>query len=64
MAWELGLALGLFMGLGRNANAVIPLVGELPSWKVVGVIALFFDVAALLLYVAFTHQWYMKHKNR
>ena len=64
LAWELGLALGLFMGLGRNANAVIPLVGELPSWKVVGAIALFFDVAALLLYVAFTHQWYMKHKNR
>ena len=64
LAWELGLALGLFMGLGRNAPAVIPLVGELPSWKVVGAIALIIDVVALLLYVAFTHQWYMKHKNR
>lgn len=64
LTWELGLALGLFLGLGRSAPAVIPVVGELPSWKMVVVFALTLDVAALLLYVAFTHHWYMKHKNR
>lgn len=59
LAWEMGLALGLFLGLGKCA----PAFGEMQSWKVV-VIALFLDVMALLLYVVFTHKWYMKHKNR
>lgn len=64
LAWEMGMALGLFMGMGGRVPTVIPFVGELPSWKMVVVIALMLDVAALLMYVAFTHQWYMKHKNR
>ena len=64
LTWEMGLALGLFLGLERSTPAVLPYVGELPAWKVVVVIALTLDVVALLLYMAFTHQWYMKHKNR
>lgn len=64
LAWEMGLALGLFLGVGRCFSAVFPILEGMPSWKVVVIIALILDVVALLFYVVFAHQWYMKHKNR
>ena len=64
LAWEMGLALGLFLGLERGFRVVFPILEGMPSCKVVVIIALALDVVALLFYVAFTHRWYMKHKNR
>lgn len=64
LTWELGLALGLFIGMGKMLPSPFPVFGVIPSCKDVVVFSLVLDVLALLLYVFFTHGWYMKHKNR
>lgn len=52
LAWELGISLGLFLGLGVIPPAQIPIVG------------LILAALALITYNISIHPWYMKHKNR
>lgn len=62
LAWESGLSLGLCLGF--------MLVVDQEPWESVDnhlyvcVTALVMAVVALLLYVGFTHRWYLRHKNR
>ncbi|MBQ7422718.1 MAG: MFS transporter [Prevotella sp.] len=49
LAWELGISLGLFVGIAIGKQLLISL-------------SLVF--VSLLMYNFFTHPWYMKHKNR
>lgn len=54
LGWELGLSIGLFVG-----------VALLQSDRVAAsVAAIAITVVALAVYVAFTHSWFIKHKNR
>lgn len=54
LGWELGLSIGLFAGIAllRSDRAAA-------SVAAIGV-----TVVALAVYVAFTHDWFIKHKNR
>lgn len=54
LASEFGLGCGLFLGCGRFYNN--------PS--LLSSIALIITAVALIMYIAFTHQWYIRHKNR
>ena len=62
LSWEMGLA----AGLGWGISMVEPADGmtDVPHRMGVTSLALILIVVALLLYVIFTHSWYMKHKNR
>ena len=54
LGWESGLALGVGIGyacFGDSHGALL-------------LVALLLVVVALLLYVAFTHRWFIRHKNR
>jgi MFS family permease len=53
LAWESGITLGLALGFWAGY-----------STRHIMLIALAIDAISLLLYVAFTHKWYIKHKNR
>ena len=54
LAWETGLALGLGIGF----SAFYP-----HNYRLL-IVALVITVVALLMYHFYTHNWYMKHKNR
>lgn len=54
LSWEFGLSLGLFLGYGCTDGGKIPLF----------VFAIFLSCLALILYLSFTHNWYIKNKNR
>jgi MFS family permease len=54
LAWESGLALGLFIGYSFLCN----------HYRYAYMVALGLTVAALIMYHFFTHQWFLKHKNR
>jgi len=54
LAWETGLALGIGMGC----------LGPFGDHRSIIFLSLGFIVAAWLMYQAFTHTWYVKHKNR
>lgn len=54
LAWEAGLSLGLFTGYG-------PLYGSYEGKIVLSVIV---SCLALIMYLTFTHAWYIRHKNR
>lgn len=62
LAWESGIALGLGLGF--------LLTKEPKPWESVDhrlnvyVVALVLTVVALVVYVGFTHKWYLRHKNR
>jgi len=53
LAWETGVALGLFMGCMLAED------GRLRTIVTIAVV-----VVAFLMYHLFTHKWYLKHKNR
>lgn len=54
LGWESGLALGLGIGFGLSEY----LRDDMLLWSLTMV------VIAMLLYLLYTHQWFMKHKNR
>ena len=54
LAWECGLALGIGVGYGLLELRTAPILQ----------ISLCIAVVALLFYHFFTHNWYLKHKNR
>lgn len=54
LAWECGLALGIGLGYGQLEQQTSPVLQ----------VSLVITVAALLFYHFFTHNWYIKHKNR
>lgn len=54
LSWEFGLSLGLFIGIAMfNDNP-----------QNASILSLMSICSALIMYVTFTHKWYMKHKNR
>ena len=62
LAWETGLALGLCLGFILIADhETCENVDGLSS---VCILALALTIISLLMYVGFTHKWYLKHKNR
>ena len=62
LSWEMGLAAGLGWGISMAEPA--DGMTDVPHPMGVTSLALILIVVALLLYVIFTHSWYMKHKNR
>lgn len=62
LSWEMGLAAGLGWGISMAEPADV--MTDVPHRMGVTSLALILIVVALLLYVIFTHSWYMKHKNR
>lgn len=54
LSWEMGLALGLFLGYSLFSDDRCGLI----------VTALVLAALALILYLAFTHNWYIKNKDR
>ena len=62
LSWEMGLAAGLGWGISMAEPA--DGMTDVPHRMGVTSLALILIVVALLLYVIFTHSWYMKHKNR
>ena len=54
LAWEFGLALGIALGYGLLGQQIGPILQ----------MSLCTTVAALLFYHFFTHNWYIRHKNR
>ena len=62
LSWEMGLAAGLGWGISMAEPA--DGMSDVPHRMGVTSLALILIVVALLLYVIFTHSWYMKHKNR
>ena len=54
LGWESGLALGIGIGYACFAD----------RHGILLLVALALIVVALLLYVTFTHRWFIKHKNR
>ena len=61
LSGEMGLAAGI--GWGVYMYPTSSLADASPNMGILS-IALILIVVALLLYVIFTHSWYMKHKNR
>ncbi len=64
LAWEAGIALGLGIGWG---DLPVLLDGALQlgsAQKALLLAGLMLIVLAMAMYVCFTHQWYLKHKNR
>ena len=69
LAWEFGISLGLFLGIGFLGNhAVAELQGYLPTIHVeheyILLVCLAILVVSLLFYNFCVHPWYMKHRNR
>lgn len=69
LAWELGISLGLFLGIGVLGNhSVGSLQGYLPMVHVdhggILVVCIALLVVSLGFYNFCVHPWYMKHKNR
>ena len=62
LAWESGIALGL--GLGFQLVREQKPGESVDPWLDVYVVALVMTVVALVVYVGFTHKWYLRHKNR
>ena len=62
LSWEMGVAAGLGWGISMAEPA--DGMTDIPHRMGVTSLALILIVVALLLYVIFTHSWYMKHKNR
>ncbi len=54
LGWETGIGLGMFVGLSFLASAPHLLL----------MVAAGVDIVALVLYVAFTHTWFINNKNR
>lgn len=54
LAWECGLALGLLIGYAFLYN----------HCRYAYMVALGLSVVSLMMYHFFTHQWFLKHKNR
>lgn len=69
LAWELGISLGLFLGVGFLGNHSLgKLRGYLPEMQVeheyILMVCLALLVVIFLFYNFFVHPWYMKHRNR
>ena len=64
LAWELGLALGWWMACSDVPDGLAALFGGSSHESAAHSLALLLTVVALLMYVVFTHKWYVKHKNR
>ena len=64
LSWEAGLALGLAIGVGGWCHDASASWHEGDYRSSVLLVALAFVIVALVLYVMFGHQWYLKHKNR
>lgn len=69
LAWEFGLSLGLFVGIGFLGNhSVSELQGYFPIVAVkheyILVVCLALIAVSLLFYNFCVHPWYMKHRNR
>lgn len=54
IGWELGVAAGLFIGLALLHSRWIPIL----------LTAMTLTVLALIIYVVYTHTWFINHKNR
>lgn len=66
LAWELGLSLGLGLGLsqvGLNEAVSAEYMATHRNSEVL-MLGLVLSAACLLIYIYFVHPWYMKHKNR
>jgi MFS family permease len=62
LAFEMGIAAGIGWGISMNGPIIS---GRLTASNMqVLSIALILTVMALLVYVAFTHSWYLRHKSR
>lgn len=69
LSWELGISLGVFLGIGLLGNhSVSDLQGYLPQLRVDHEYILLVCVAILAVSLFFynfcVHPWYMKHRNR
>jgi len=64
LAWEAGIALGLGLAYGDVAEFLVSFTGPGTSQRALLLTGLSLVALALLMYVAFTHSWYMRHKNR
>jgi len=69
LSWELGISLGVFLGIGLLGNhSVSDLQGYLPQVRVDHEYILLVCVAILAVSLVFynfcVHPWYMKHRNR
>jgi uncharacterized membrane protein YbjE (DUF340 family) len=54
LGWESGLAIGVGFGYYAFSGRVMEML----------MVALLLDVTALLMYVFWTHRWFLGHKNR
>lgn len=61
LAWELGIAIGLFLGFVSFTSRSLPVSQSSPYvlWISLGLVLL-----NLLVYNLYTHPWYEKHRNR
>ena len=64
VAWEVGLAIGWWVACSDVPDRLAAFCGNWTQQQAALAIALALTIAALLMYVGFTHQWYVKHKNR
>jgi hypothetical protein len=54
LGWESGLAIGVGVGYYAFSGRMMEML----------MVALLLDVTALLMYVFWTHRWFLGHKNR
>ena len=64
LAWETGIALGLGIGWGDLPVLLNEALQLGSAQKALLLAGLMLIVLAMAMYVCFTHQWYLKHKNR
>lgn len=69
LAWELGISLGLFLGIGFLGNhSLDKMQGYFPQVHVehenILIVCLLLLVVTFLFYNFFVHPWYMKNRNR
>ena len=63
LAWEMGVAFGMAVTFSDWPRQMATCCGCSPYEGILWT-ALALTVVALLLYVSFTHRWYLNHKNR
>ena len=64
VAWEMGMAAGWWLGFGNVPEWFLAAGCGGSHRQAVLAMALVLTMLALLVYVVFTHKWYVKHKNR
>ena len=64
LACEMGIAFGMCLGFGPASETLVKFLGTTTGEKALFALAIILVAVALAMYVAFTHRWYLKHKNR